>query len=257
MIIKVSLLIFLLASCSTIPLDQKILSSNKDILLNESFSRYSTIRLNKASLQTDNLGVISCHKKEIKKGLTYLKNQYKERVNQPEYWNEIGTCYYLDNKYNKAEFSFALSIQRDTKSNYAPVYNNLALLSLQKGDFGEAFSFFEKSLSISPAALTTRYNLAQLYIQFNNFPKAKKILLNLHKLNSMDVDILSSLAMIHVLEGGPLKAMAIYKLIPVKLHSRANEILIKNNLVKDKKLQNLVELLRIQVQERIKVENKG
>ena len=203
-----SLVIF--ASCSSTQFTNHIQNDRNDLLTEESLMRYNTNRLSKIEDQKSFISnaLVACHQDKITKGLAILEEEMHKNKTNPLYWNALGTCFSLNKEYSKSVFYYELGLEatRDSNKNIAEgqrklaeaaIQNNLGLIHLKHKRFDEAFDSFKKSSSLMPNFFTPEFNIAQLFIEFNENKKALEILKKLEMKNNDDIDLLYSLALVH------------------------------------------------------------
>lgn len=201
----------MLASCAGPSFNNQIQKDQYDLLAEESFMRYNSNRL--AAMDSPkrdfiSLSLISCHQQKVTKGEGILEEKMQQNKANPFYWNALGTCYSLSKDYTKAIFYYELGLEatragnKDFNDNQkklaeAVISNNLGLIHLTFKRYNEAYDAFKKSNTIVPSYFTPDFNMAQLYIEFNENAKALEILKRLEAKNNEDIDLLYSLALIH------------------------------------------------------------
>jgi len=215
-------LFLLITSCSTHRLDTQIEKSDSDILSGESMLRYSDNRLERIEQHKNPLiaAVSLCYQKDYKGGLDKLKKILKGNIENPSYWNHVGTCYYLDDKLEKAEYYFnlALGTAKKQKRTFSVAENNLGLVQLRLRHYDKALELFKKAEK--SGILTPKFNKLQLYLQFGQLTKAKELAYKLEDINSKDVDVKVALATIFMLEGNYKRSESYFKQIPKKFLER-------------------------------------
>lgn len=210
---KISILAFTImaAGCAGPSFNNQIQKDQYDLLAEESFMRYNSNRLSAMdSPKRDfiSLALVACHQQKMMKGQGLLEEKMHQSKSNPFYWNALGTCYSLSKDYTKAIFYYELGMEATRASNKdfndsqkklaeAVISNNLGLIHLTFKRYNEAFDAFKKSNSIVPNYFTPDFNMAQLYIEFNDNAKAMDILKKLEAKNGEDIDLLYSLALIH------------------------------------------------------------
>ena len=208
--LSVSLCI-LAASCAGPSFNNTIQADKYDILAEESFMRYNTNRL--AAIDSSkrdfiSLALIACHQERIVKGQGILEEKMHQNKTNPFYWNALGTCYNLSKDYTKAIFYYELGLEATRAGNKdfndsqrklaeAVISNNLGLIHLGFKRYNEAYDAFKKANTIVPNYFTPDFNLAQLFIEFNENNKALDILKKLEAKNNQDIDLLYSLSLVH------------------------------------------------------------
>lgn len=204
-------LTILTASCAGPSFNNQIQKDQYDLLAEESFMRYNSNRLQAMeSPKRDfiSLALVSCHQHKMTKGQGLLEEKMQQNKTNPFYWNALGTCYSLSKDYTKAIFYYELGMEATRAGNKdfndsqkklaeAVISNNIGLIHLTFKRYNEAYDAFKKSNSIVPSYFTPDFNMAQLYIEFNENYKALDILKRLEAKNNEDIDLLYSLALIH------------------------------------------------------------
>ena len=194
-------------SCANYKLETRIENEADDVLAGESFLRYSTkrfeiIQSKKNAIQS---AVTYCHQNEFKKGLSILRKNLKKEQENPNYWNHLGTCFYLNNQFAKAKYYFLISLQKGKRkghkvSEFLPAYNNLGLVFMKLRSYDNALSNF-KLADLRGKLLTPKFNMLQLYLKFGQLQKAYELANHLYRKSPKDVDVISSLGTIHILRG--------------------------------------------------------
>ncbi|MBC7712669.1 MAG: hypothetical protein H7177_04995 [Rhizobacter sp.] len=201
---------FLATSCAGGPsFNNTIQKDQYDLLSEESFMRYNSNRLQAMeSPKRDfiTLALVACHQDKITKGMGLLEEKMQQNKTNPFYWNALGTCNTLTKDYPKAIFYYELGMEATRSSNKdftdadkrlaeAVISNNLGLIHLTFKRYNEAFDAFKKANTIVPIFFTPDFNMAQLYIEFNESGKALEILKKLEAKNGEDIDVLYSLSL--------------------------------------------------------------
>ncbi len=220
---KIIILFIFLAGCSQYKIETDLNSTKENVLSNESFLRYSSSRIEKAIKENKSLsGVAHCHNGDIKEGQELLRNSLEKNKDNPDYWNQVGTCFYLAHQFVKAEYFYQMSIQtaKSKKIKYAPAHNNLGVIYLRQRHFESAFSEFNQALKIKRSFQTPRYNLAHLYLQFGQNQKALMEFNYLSRSAPNDPGILAGIATSYTLLGDLKKALSFFSKIPRKFISR-------------------------------------
>lgn len=215
--IKAIFLLFFISGCSQYKLQTNLSNAEEDVLSSESFLRYSSDRIKKAITINKSLsGVAHCHNGNIKKGKEILKKSLQENIKSPDYWNQVGTCYYLNHQLSKAEYFYQLSIQNSSLQSikYAPAHNNLGVIFLKQRHFKAAYKEFKTALKINKSFQTPRYNLAHLYLQFGKNKKALQEFLLLSRSSPSDPGILAGLGTSYMLLGNLVKSLNYFSKIP-------------------------------------------
>ncbi|MBC7428840.1 MAG: hypothetical protein H7336_09535 [Bacteriovorax sp.] len=205
----------LAVSCAGGPsFNNTIQKDQYDLLSEESLMRYNSNRLQAMeSPKRDfiSLALVACHQDKIMKGMGLLEEKMQQNKTNPFYWNALGTCNTLSKEYPKAIFYYELGMEATRASNKdlndadkklaeAVISNNLGLIHLTFKRYNEAFDAFKKANTIVPNFFTPDFNMAQLYIEFNESAKALDILKRLEAKNNEDIDVLYSLSLAYYKE---------------------------------------------------------
>ena len=231
-----NLLIFLV-SCASIPNSQeksinnltnqdfippkpKIFSKSRDFL-DEEFIDSGALRgesMHKAASRglsyfdnTDNpldKALSLCYRKKFSKADRFFKNLYRSYKKHPTYWNQVGTCELVKGNLRKALLFYNKS--KDLAPKYAPPLNNLGVLYQREGKDQKALAAYERASNMSSFSLTPLFNLGQLYTKYGFIEKAKRIFYSLYKRDENDIDVLSALAYLYLIDGNYKTAVNIY-----------------------------------------------
>ncbi len=206
-----------LYSCSGKLIKRDIKDSSWDAFSKESFMRMDQERLFKSLANKENSG---CYQGDFKKTLVKFKEAYGKQKNE-SYWLDIGTCFYLEGEYEKAEFYYRLLIS-ETKNNLLKsiTLNNLGLIYLHFGLWDKAHDYFNQSITAAPDFKVPRFNLALLYLQFGLYEKTISIFTSTQFARLKDVDIYLNLASAYLFSGDLAKAEEVFKLIPADNYKR-------------------------------------
>ncbi len=173
-------------------------SQEKNIFANESLIKYNKKTLGEIEKKNSDLkGVALCHEGKFQEGLDHLKQEVKTRKNDPEYWNQVGNCYFLNNNLLKAKFyyNYSLETAKKNKVSYPAALNNIGIIYLGQKNIKAAFDIFQKVQKENPNLVTPVYNLGQIYLEYGYFQKAIESFEKLYQINQKDPSILSSLAL--------------------------------------------------------------
>ena len=135
------------------------------------------------------LFLLSCSHRGVRKDfLSYLPDQKKSercpslkkeafaRKEEGDYWNKVGVCRFLSGDLNQALFYFDMSLKKSDIESSAAALNNLGVLHLHQKRYRRAYSFFNKALERNSENVTINLNIAHLYMKFQRYASAKKIL---------------------------------------------------------------------------------
>ncbi len=224
------LIVALLNGCATKTLVSKVSDEKLDTFREESFLRYTEERL-KDLESTPYQSLAKCYAGDIQEGLDLLRDQMKENKKRPEYWNQVGMCYFLKDSFTKAEYFFDLSLANARSGYFAPAINNLGVLKLKLRHYEEALSFFKRAAGKRENHKVPLFNQAQVYLQFNLLDQAAPLLEKLAMINKKsgvhDPDLTFSLGSVYLLKGQVDKAFAIFNTIPDKYKNREDVTLVR------------------------------
>lgn len=210
--IKIIALI-ILTSCSLSQINRQT-NFEKDLFNDETLLRFNSVAIKQLSESQDIKlsSLAQCHQGQSKEGLKKLQSHYAKFKTDPFYWNIVGTCYYLGEQMPKASFYFqhALNLSKRSKAR-AYTFNNLGVILLKQRHYDQAFEMFSKSMKINKSLVTPKFNLAQLHIQFGQIQEASRLLNELLEREPEDIDVLTSLAVIAMIDEDYKKAISIYE----------------------------------------------
>jgi Flp pilus assembly protein TadD len=149
-----------------------------------------------------------CYQSKFDEALKIADDIYWQYKNNPSYWNQMGTCFFLNSDFSKAILYYNKA--RDLDSKFAPAVNNLGVVYVKQAKFQKALSAFRKALDINSFSVTPNYNLAWLYLRFGMSSKALPILQSLQKRSPKDVDVSAALASAYLISGDAASAVGIY-----------------------------------------------
>lgn len=204
---KIFLISGLLVGCATQNFEKKIETSDVDLLTEESLMRYNTNRLERMDGKEQDIiskALLACHQKKFTKGMGILESEMHKNKTNAFYWNALGTCYFLKTDFQKAMFYYDLGIEAlpMTKAESRPMaeatlINNIGLIQLNFRRYNEAYDSFNRAKILVPNFFTPEFNMAQLYMEFNENDKALTILKKLETKNADDIDLLYSLSLVY------------------------------------------------------------
>lgn len=242
------LALFLLIGCTSAP---KKKTYNVDDIKNEDFKKMKTIgyskqddifkqvksdftdALNEESIdrvfrydgEVEGKGVMSqilrlCYQKRFKQAHILISNNAKIYSKNPIYWNQVGTCFLLEDNRRKALLFYnrALSL----KSNYVPALNNLGVMYMKENDFSRALVAFKRAKKSANFSRTPRFNLANLYLSFGLYGQAEGLLKTLAEFSNKDIDVLNMLATSQLMQGKSAQAVSTFSRINKDMQERAN-----------------------------------
>ena len=149
-----------------------------------------------------------CYQSKFEEALKIADDNYWQYKNNPSYWNQMGTCFYLNSDYSKAILYYNKA--RDLDPKYAPAVNNLGVVYVKQAKFQKALSAFKKALDINSFSISPNFNLARLYLRFGVSSKALTILQGLQKRNPKDSEVNAALASAYLISGDAAAAIGIF-----------------------------------------------
>lgn len=216
--ILLSLLAFLV-SCSSGRIERKIHDSNWDSLADESYLRWGEKRLVKDA--NPNHTVVKCYQGKSKEALALFRKEYLQRKDDPYYWLHVGNCYFVDEKWTKAEFFYRLSLEEAKLSTVKSIaLNNLGLIHFKHEQWEKGKEFLRQSMALAPRFKVPKFNLSQLYLQFGFYDKAIETLNDSVFKGHKDIDVYFSLANAHFYKGDLKSAGSYFKMIPADQFQR-------------------------------------
>jgi tetratricopeptide (TPR) repeat protein len=201
-----------LASCSSSRIDRRIEDVTWDSLADESYLRWGEQRLKTGAKGLD---VVKCYQGEAQETLDLYKKEYLTRKDDPYYWLHVGNCYFVEEKWTKAEFFYRQALE---EAKLAPVrsiaLNNLGLISFKHEQWEKGKEFLTKAIATAPKFKVPKFNLSQLYIQFGFYEKAIEMLNDSVFRGDKDIDVYFSLANAHFYKGELNEARRYFAMIP-------------------------------------------
>jgi tetratricopeptide (TPR) repeat protein len=205
--------------CASLNNPRAIKEENFDGLKFESLKRYDSNRLTTSLQKNDPLAL--CHSGEFEKANEIFKKKLDKNLNNYKYWNQISTCYILQGKHTQAKRFLNLALgTAKTNIQKSSVINNIGVIHLKNQNYQEAKDYFKKAIELSKKSMTPRYNLAQIYLKFTFYKKAKIELTELLHSNNKDIDFLNSMAHLSLMEKKYQDSLRYFKQIPTEYHSR-------------------------------------
>ncbi|OUR97115.1 hypothetical protein A9Q84_12355 [Halobacteriovorax marinus] len=199
-VLILSFLSLVLISCGSNRINNTQLST-ADTFSDETFMRFGHARLR--SIKNRNIminSLVQCYRGNYSKGLKDLQKSLVKYRDNPKYWLYIGNCYQLYGNSLKANhfYDYALSGPAHVKS---AIFNNRALMAMKAHNYEEAQTLLSKSIKLTSSHKVPKFNLAQLYIKFNETKKARQLLAGYLTHSTSDVDLIFSMMSIELAEG--------------------------------------------------------
>ena len=164
------------------------------------------------SLEGD-LGQVAklCYEKKFQEAEVIIKDINQRYLKNPIFWNQVGTCYLLQNHRRKALLFYnkALALKED----YAPSLNNLGVMYIHESDFSRALVAFKKARKAKEFSRTPRINLANIYVNFGLYDQAIIELEALYNVSKQDVDVLNLLGTAYLMKNDVAKSLAYFSQI--------------------------------------------
>ncbi len=216
----ISLLILLsLYSCSSSRIDRKIEDASWDSLADESYLRWGEQRLEKNAKNEHK--VVACYQGDSKETLETYKKEYLTKNQEPYYWLHIGNCYFIQEKWSKAEFYYRMTLEESkAKTSKSIALNNLGLIHFKYEQWEKGKEYLKQSMDLAPKFKVPRYNISQLYLQFGLYDKAIEVLNDSAFRGHKDIDVYFSLANAYLYKGDLKTSSQYFKMIPKEQFSR-------------------------------------
>lgn len=246
-----------LISCSSQRIDRKINDSSWDSLASETYLRWGENRLDKVT--DSKQSVVNCYKGQTKETLEIFKKEYLVRKEDPNYWLHIGNCYFIEEKWVKAEFYYRLALEEaKTPTVKSIALNNLGLISFKFEQWEKGKTSLNQSIALAPNFKVPRYNLSQLYLQFGLYDKAIDTLGHQVFRGHKDIDVHFSLANAYLYKGELEKSKMYFDSIPKEhlkrediaatyalYHIRIGNLKLAKEIMDDRNRSGVVELTAI------------
>ena len=180
-------------------------------LIKESLSFLTPEKLEEGLAKSEDVSTkmtLKCYQNKFDEAFLISDENYFKYKASADYWNAIGTCYFLKLDYAKAILFYNKA--RDLDSKFAPPINNLGVVYSRQGKYQKALAAFKLASDLNAFSVTPTYNLAVLYLKFGTVGKAMPIFQGLLKRSSNDEEILSAVAASYLLRGDFSKAVEMY-----------------------------------------------
>jgi tetratricopeptide (TPR) repeat protein len=215
-------ILVLLASCSTSRIDRKIDDVAWDSLSDESYLRWGGKRLKNDANPKHT--VVRCYQGEASETLELYKKEYLVRKDDQHYWLHVGNCFFVDDKFTKAEFFYRLALEEAKSQTIKSIaLNNLGLIHFKHEQWENGKELLHQSSALAPKFKVPRYNLSQLYLQFGLYDRAIDQLSDSAFQGHRDIDVYFSFANAYLYKGELNKAKEFFKYIPDE-HLRREDI---------------------------------
>lgn len=185
-----------------------------NLLGDESVSRYENHKLTKMATSEDVLssGIGKCYLGNASEGLDTLEKRYSKLKKNPSYWNQVGTCYLLQNKYRLALLYYNKA--RSTQKNYIPAINNIAIVHMKMNDDQKAMAALKEATKMAGTKKTPLMNLAILELKYSHVDSACRKFFSLNKYARKDLDLINAIATCHLYKNKYQNAIDEFRRIP-------------------------------------------
>ncbi|MDD0853419.1 tetratricopeptide repeat protein [Halobacteriovorax sp. GB3] len=220
-----TLLFLIFVSCARSPLKVYTSASKESVFHKDGLWKISSEKVEILLESQEELHVralLMCHEQKTDEALSLIFENFKSTSKDNEIYNIISVCHILNKDYEKALLAVekGLALERKNKKLLLKLKHNKALIFHKIGHFNEARTLYTEVLEKAPNLYTTSFNLGLLYLQFNLTQEALAQLEPLMNIAPKDIDLLSSIALIHALEGRYNKALSLFELIDMDSRQR-------------------------------------
>ena len=132
---------------------------------------------------------------KIEKSIDVMKDALTLNPNNPNFLNNMGTCYYMLHKYSEAEKYFKKGLEIDNK--HLHILNNLGNLKRETYKISESIQYYKKVLSIQSNAVPSLFNLVGIYRITNQKENSKQYCKEILKLNKRLTDADRQYSLVH------------------------------------------------------------
>lgn len=185
--------------------------AKEDVLATESAARLDKGTLSDISSQDDVISKVvgNCYKGDFEDANELIRNSRRQYKQNPSFWNQVGTCYFLQNEKRKALIFYNKALSLNNK--YAPAINNLGVVHQADGNDQRALAAYEEASKISSFSMTPSFNKAQLYLKYGFADKAEQIFSTLWSKNKRDRDVIHALAVVYLMKGKYDKSVSAFQ----------------------------------------------
>ena len=155
-----------------------------------------------------------CYQRQYDRAFRLIDGYYASYKKHANYWNQVGSCYFLQNDFRKAILFYNQAL--DLNKRYAPPLNNLWVMFIRQKKYQQAMEYLKRAAKYSPRSRTPIFNLAHLYLQFGLVDRAKRLFGVLNNKYANDTDVLSGLGSSHLMSGEVNSALEYFKQIDDK-----------------------------------------
>lgn len=175
---------------------------------------------NSEEMNKDVLSQISrlCYQKDFNEAFAVADKIYEKYRNNPIYWNQMGTCFYLKKEDRKALLYYNKALEFN--SSYVPSLNNIGVMYVRQGEDQKALVAFERAKKGGNFSKTPRFNVGQLYLKYGLSKQALSVFSSLYQMNKNDVDVINGLASAQLMNGDYSSSVKTFKTISSNYQER-------------------------------------
>ena len=118
----------------------------------------------------DELALYPLTRDDFKSGLAFFQACVTSEPEEPDAWFRLGLCEEKIGNTSRAEEAYRKAI--DLKSISPVPFNNLAVLCIQRGDYGSAVGLLERAVEMKAGYSEALASLALAHLQLKNYPAA-------------------------------------------------------------------------------------
>lgn len=198
----------------------KELELGPNVLAKESLARVDKGELDDFKNKDLNHALSYCYRGEFEDAFKLFDSLYKKHKEDPSYWNQLGTCYLLQDKDKMAILYYNRA--KNLNKSYVPAINNLGVLYLKQGKEQKALETFKMAMNTKGAGLTPQFNYSFLNLRFGLYEKACPNFEGFLRRSPKDVDVLNALGTCELLKNNISKAISFYERIDSDFYKRAD-----------------------------------
>ncbi|MBT3585928.1 MAG: tetratricopeptide repeat protein [Halobacteriovoraceae bacterium] len=189
-------------------------------LTTESIARLGSSRLLAYSNGSDSISKIAsyCYQRNFNAAFEIVDAAYPTHKKNPAFWNQVGTCFFLQGLTKKALLYYNKS--RDLNSRYAPPLNNLGVIYLLEDKEQKALLAFQKAAKVKRSGLIPQFNIAQIYLKYGFYRDSEKIFGKIYRKEPSDVDVINGLATCKLMRGNSKLALGFYRKLAKENYQR-------------------------------------
>lgn len=120
-------------------------------------------------------GLIHFRKEEPELSEQAFLKALEQDEKQPDVWNNLGTLYYANQRYDDAEAALAKALEFPLYLYPENIYNNIGLVYTAKKDYAKAIEHFEQSIRLRKDYYLPYQNLGKVYMTLENYKRAENL----------------------------------------------------------------------------------